>query len=348
MATPATDKARSKLLARQINLNREPLIDELLKARSRIEAKMLQAARNKKFSTSKSVRNGLYLDISDEYNTLQNNLDKWSANNIKRTSRTFHALAAKDVALAGKDAASFTIFSKQHLESYFERIHPFNATQLAAVNVQRNPQLGKMLDSDVRQLQTAVVDVFREARVTNMHPDARRKMLQATVMDIADNPKSWQFIDASGRTWKPNNYFAMLNRTVSASVARSTYIDAVTDEGFDLGRIIGGEMATSHPACAEWTGRVVSITGATRGYPKLDDYVAEGGFHPNCVHQVVALDPDFKPHAELIEEQKDLPAPKVPKPKSKRKEPVANEDKRIAKAIEKPTPEVPTTNFVPA
>jgi len=122
-------------------------------------------------------------------------------------------------------------------------------------------------------------------------------------MDLAENPKSWQFIDRSGRKWKKNNYFDMLNRTVTANVARDTYHDALADENRDLVQIIGGTSADSNEACIKFDGKIVSMTGATSGFPTLGEYISEGGFHPNCVHSTAYISKTFGPHQKLIEEQ---------------------------------------------
>ena len=48
-------------------------------------------------------------------------------------------------------------------------------------------------------------------------------------------------------------------------------------------------------ACARWEGRLVSITGATKGLPTLADAEADGLFHPNCVHRIEYVDDDELP-----------------------------------------------------
>jgi hypothetical protein len=53
--------------------------------------------------------------------------------------------------------------------------------------------------------------------------------------------------------------------------------------GHDLA-IISGNTAGCE-ACAPWEGVVVSIDGATEGYPTLDEAEGDGLFHPNCGHQ---------------------------------------------------------------
>ncbi len=321
----ASNEFRNKLLRQQTAENGKELVKTLIKARDRVEDKIVKAARQRKFGQVKSLRTGLYKDLSQEYLRLQGNLDGWTKDSILNTSKPYHKLAAAD--LLAKDsirAQSFTQFSSKHMEEYFELVHPFNAEKLAAVNVHMNPQITRMLDSDVRQIRSAVIDVFREAQVAALTSEERFKLLRDSVMGVGEKPASWAFIDASGKKWKPNNYFDMLNRTVTANIARTSYNDSLIDEGRDLVQIIGGLSANSHPACVAWVGKVVSLTGATPGYQPISKYIEAGGFHPNCVHTTVYVSQEFEPNQKLLEEQKGEPAPKVSEPKPKAKQSISN------------------------
>ena len=298
-------KQRNQLLQNQIDENRVGMLKALKDGRRRVEMRIIEAARNERFATVRRIRDGIYKDIGEEYKRLQGDLDEWSKDSILRTSKVYHGLAAADLLATDDDrlASSFAKFSAKHNEEYFAKIHPFNAEKLAAVNVHLNPQLVRMAETDVRALRTATVDALREAHIAGMTPQERAKLLRGKVMDYADNPASWKFIDRSGKRWKKNNYFDMLNRTVTANVARDTYHDALVDEQRDLVVLLGGTSAESHPACEKFNGKVLSLTGQTPGFPTLDEYIGEGGFHPNCVHSTAYVSKDFGPHRKLIEEQ---------------------------------------------
>jgi hypothetical protein len=291
------------------------MVDVLLKARTRVEDKILRAAKNSKFATVRRYREGVYKDIQMEYVRLQGDLNKWADGSTLRTSKAFHALAADDLLLtdADKRVLSFTKFSSKHNEDYITRINPFNADRLVAVNA----KLSQMAKQDVNALRSAVVDSFREAQVASLTSGERWKLLQSKTLDYADNPKSWQFIDKAGRKWKRGNYFSMTNRTVSAQVANSSYADTLIDEGRDLVQIQGGLSSNSADACIKWVGRVVSLTGETSGYPALQDYIDDGGFHPNCQHYTVYMSDKFEKSKAIIDEQKGEPSPVVKSPRTK-------------------------------
>jgi len=220
---------------------------------------------------------------------------------------------------ADKAVINFATFSKEHFEDYFNRIHPFNADRLAAVNVHLNPNINRMLESDVRELQNATIEIFRLAEVSALTPEERFLALRGRVETMVDEQRSWAFVDRAGHTWKNGNYFQMLNRTVSAKVARDSYNDALIGEGRDLVQVIGGTSPNSHPACVRWNGKLLSLTGATPGYSTVAEAEAEGLHHPNCVHTEVYVSDKTADGRKLIAD-KDNRAPRdvdLPKPKAK-------------------------------
>ena len=68
----------------------------------------------------------------------------------------------------------------------------------------------------------------------------------------------------------------MLNQTISANTARSAYEDTVTEAGYDLAKL--DAHGDSCPHCTKWAGKVISITGATKGYPTQETLIADGVF----------------------------------------------------------------------
>ena len=56
---------------------------------------------------------------------------------------------------------------------------------------------------------------------------------------------------------------------------------------------------------SRWEGRIVSLTGATDGFPTMEEAKADGLFHPNCTHRIEYLDED-ETAAALTERDKRL------------------------------------------
>jgi len=43
--------------------------------------------------------------------------------------------------------------------------------------------------------------------------------------------------------------------------------------------------------CNHWRDKIVSLNGLTRGFPKLEDAIAQNLFHPHCTHKAIPLTP---------------------------------------------------------
>jgi len=99
--------------------------------------------------------------------------------------------------------------------------------------------------------------------------------------------KDFQFIDAGGRRWKTEKYFNMLGRTLLHNNARECYLAGCAKAGSDIVTIsVSGD---SCDACGKYENALLSISGATPGLPTLEEAMAEGLFHPNCTHRIIAV-----------------------------------------------------------
>lgn len=88
-----------------------------------------------------------------------------------------------------------------------------------------------------------------------------------------------------GLMWKPEVYARMLGRTVIADARRVAFRQRYLSNGIDLVKVLAN--GTSHAVCRVWEGETLSLTGATPGYPTVDQARAAGLFHPNCRHRYV-------------------------------------------------------------
>lgn len=149
-----------------------------------------------------------------------------------------------------------------------------------------------MGENAVRGLRSAAVRVFARSAVEGRTDNEIQKALQEEWDKEAGNEESHRFRDKNGRSWSNASYLQMLTRTTLANISRNTQISTLTQNGCDLARISDDGGGGSCDACARWSGRIVSLTGATKGYPTLDEAEGDGLFHPNCVHRIEYLDPD--------------------------------------------------------
>jgi hypothetical protein len=100
--------------------------------------------------------------------------------------------------------------------------------------------------------------------------------------------KNIQFVDKSGRTWKPETYASMYGRTRSAEVSTTLERELMNGLGMDIVHISNANTIT--PICTLFEDKYFSLSGKTKGLPKLEVHPP---FHPNCMHIEMAVDPRY-------------------------------------------------------
>jgi hypothetical protein len=90
------------------------------------------------------------------------------------------------------------------------------------------------------------------------------------------------FTDSAGRNWDLVSYVEMATRTAVSNAYDGLQAAALTRAGKDLVTVGTHSTEGSCPACLPWLGKVLSLTGATAGYPTLAQAKAAGWRHPQC------------------------------------------------------------------
>lgn len=138
----------------------------------------------------------------------------------------------------------------------------------------------------VKALRRISAQVIRESALTGETQAQVSKRLF-----LANGGTNFIFTDAKGATWNGEAYFDMLSRTTLNNSSRESYLQACADQGSDIVSVsFSGKPC---PACAKWEGRLLSISGKTKGLPSLADAIVGGLFHPNCTHHLVAVPPEI-------------------------------------------------------
>lgn len=114
-----------------------------------------------------------------------------------------------------------------------------------------------------------------------------RKMISAAVADDLKNDGIGALIDKAGREWSFEAYTEMLVRTKAVEARNQGLANKMLESGYDLVQVT--DHGSTHPACAEWEGQILSISGQTEGYPTLQEATDAGLFHPNCEHAINAI-----------------------------------------------------------
>ena len=112
------------------------------------------------------------------------------------------------------------------------------------------------------------------------------KAFRALRDEVMSQHPDFAFVDRAGRRWKPERYLRMVSRTLMAESQREAHETAYAEAGVDLVKV--SIHGTKCEKCAPYEGEVLSLTGATKGYPTVSEARAEGLFHPNCKHRLLA------------------------------------------------------------
>jgi hypothetical protein len=256
-----------------------------------------KAVRDPKFASSEAVRQRLYNNIASEYNKMQLGVNSYTEAYATSIARVWRKFAIAD--LDGRYSQSWGGFSKKYLKDIIKRINAQQVSGRVAVNAPKlASKVGGMLEADIRFLRNAVAE---QARIGATEGLTAREIRLNTQNAVTKARPAWSFVDSAGRKWKTDNYFKMLNKTIYNNVVRETTESAMAEAGIDLATIEGGP-STVGDSCDDWVGRIVSVTGKTKGYPTLDHVTSTSHvFGPNCNHWLGPVMPDELPEAKAQE-----------------------------------------------
>jgi hypothetical protein len=97
------------------------------------------------------------------------------------------------------------------------------------------------------------------------------------------------FIDKAGHVWKVDTYVDVVAQSSVMRAYNTGIKSEMQEQDLDLARLSDEIDEHTCDACAQWAGQVLSITGATPGFPTVDEAEADGVFHVNCVHVLEPL-----------------------------------------------------------
>lgn len=145
-------------------------------------------------------------------------------------------------------------------------------------------------------LRTDSAEIFRLAAVEGI---TRRQAYRKLRDRILIRDPKFLFTDRAGRKWATSDYLNMLTHTVISNTLREIYANTCTNEGHDLVKVT---QNGAKDACRNWEGKVLSLTGATTGYPTVEDARTTGEiFHPRCRHRFVVYNEEME---QIFEEAK--------------------------------------------
>jgi hypothetical protein len=130
----------------------------------------------------------------------------------------------------------------------------------------------------------------------------KKKISKSTLTNFADYGIAL-FIDSRGARWSIDRYMEMLTTTSILSSQRQAFFETSVSFGEDLVRVIHLGITPECDYCKPFTGKVLSITGKTKGYMTVHEASHTGHlFGPNCDHiaEKMELAPDLEKDDNII------------------------------------------------
>lgn len=128
-------------------------------------------------------------------------------------------------------------------------------------------------------LNVEYTQILRRSRFEGI---TRTQAVQTMRRELVSPQLSTHFVDRMGRKWDSSKYFEMLLATVVSNAYREAIEHIVLINGNDL-VLISTHNAVD--ACSKWEGKIMSLTGATPGYPTYQELKESRDiWHPRCRH----------------------------------------------------------------
>lgn len=208
------------------------------------------------------------------------------------------------IALVQKDLPEYYMNGVKNADSQFKNIgiSPLSGS----FTVIHQEAILALVDDTSRAIAEAMTGVTRNAE-TLLNKALREEItlriakgqvagdaLRDTTRSIKDIVRQTGIVslkDRAGRSWELDRYAEMLIRTKSVESRNRGLANRVAETGFDLVQV--SDHVGECDLCAPWEGRILSLTGETKGYPTVAQAESDGLFHPNCKHAINVIIPSL-------------------------------------------------------
>lgn len=182
----------------------------------------------------------------------------------------------------------------------FGAIHQQAAQVLAENTFQRFEDVVQVIGRQVN-------DIYRELALENVRGtvvgyDTWKQTAKRYREQLAERGVTG-FKDRSGKIWNMRTYTEMVARTTTQQAHIEGTLNRLSEQDHDL--IIVSRHKGACSLCAPWEGKVLSISGKTKGCPTFAEAKVAGLMHPNCRH-TVSLYIDLDNEIEEVERELDL------------------------------------------
>ncbi len=217
---------------------------------------------------------------------------------LREGNRTWVEQAIPRVYTEGlKNADAMLKDAGASVKAGFGAIHQQAAQVLAENAFQRFEDVAQVIGRQVN-------DIYRElalenARGTVVGYDTWKQTAKRFREQLAERGVTG-FKDRSGKMWNMRTYTEMVARTTTQQAHIEGTLNRLSEQDHDL--IIVSRHRGACPLCTPWEGKILSISGKTKGYPTFEEAKAAGLMHCNCRH-AVSLYIDLDKEIEELEKE---------------------------------------------
>lgn len=228
-------------------------------------------------------RKAILAQIHAELTTLGVDVQKFIEDEITKQYQAGFDDAAKQLGNIGADVNVATGMNRVHMEAVKALVdETAKAFAESMTGVDRNARalLGRITRETITQKLAEGIIGGKARREIN-------KLIKGTLQEQG----LAALIDKGGHKWTLDRYADMLFRTKAVEARNRGLINRMVENDYDLVQV--SSHGTDHEACAVWEGKILSATGATPGYPTVNDATMAGLFHPNCKHAINVMIPSL-------------------------------------------------------
>ena len=229
--------------------------------------------------TSRARARAMLGQVQDVVNKLDARTQRYLENKIPIHYKRHAQDALKNIKKV-QDTAKFTQIHEEAVKAFVDRSKMKFATGLTATTRKAQTVISTMLQNNITK-ELAKSKILG----TTIDDTAKELVKQIEAQGITG------LVDKRGRELNIASYARTLAYTELAESGRTAVRNVAAQNGFDL--VVVSSHNSKHAECARFEGKVLSLSGATKGFMTMDEAISYGIFHPNCQHSYTIIDEQF-------------------------------------------------------
>jgi hypothetical protein len=199
-------------------------------------------------------------------------------------SRQWAEEALPDSYQKGIDAADELIPKDKESIADFEQIH---TKTIASISEEAYSRLADVVSVVGRRIDAIfqTMDLQTAKKSATGNQEALDNIIEKIKTDLAEKGITG-FVDRAGNAWDMSRYAEVLAQESTMQSFREGITNRLQEKAQDL--VFIPAHSGSCKKCAEFEGKMFSLSGSDEEHPALDEAIEGGMFHPNCTHYVEA------------------------------------------------------------